>query len=92
MCLVYILRATDGIYYTGITSNLQRRIIQHFSCLTWFGRNHTPDRLMWWYDAKDRQTAAAVERKIKRQGARRFLSRQASCYPFIYLLSLTRKT
>lgn len=62
----YILECADGSYYTGWTTDLQRRIRQHNS-----GRGarytaaHRPVRLVYVEEQPDRSTAMKREAKIK---------------------------
>jgi putative endonuclease len=64
---VYILRCSDGSYYTGHTDNLDNRITQHhvgtiMSCYTFDKR---PLQLVFSQDFQTREEALASERQIK---------------------------
>ncbi len=64
---VYILRCSDGSYYTGHTDNLERRISQHAtgaiaSCYTFKRR---PLALVFSQEFPTREEALAAERQIK---------------------------
>jgi predicted GIY-YIG superfamily endonuclease len=63
---VYILKCSDGSYYTGCTSNLEQRIAQHetgyFEGYTSIRR---PVTLVWSDHYPDMNQATAVERQIK---------------------------
>ena len=64
---VYILKCCDASYYTGITNNLERRILEHKSglnneCYTFSRR---PIELMWFEIFNDVSNAIATEKQIK---------------------------
>jgi putative endonuclease len=61
---VYILKCCDDSYYTGITNNLDRRILEHKSglnneCYTFSRR---PIELMWFEIFNDVSNAIATEK------------------------------
>ncbi|MDI6779366.1 MAG: GIY-YIG nuclease family protein [Bacteroidota bacterium] len=62
----YILECTDKSYYTGSTTELQKRIAQHhegaFDGYTAFRR---PVKLLWNQEFADIRYAIEAERKIK---------------------------
>ena len=65
---VYILECSDETYYTGITSNLTRRIIQHKSgfkkdSYTYLRR---PVKLMFYCEFTDINLAIEKEKQIKK--------------------------
>ncbi len=64
---VYILRSSKGHLYTGITTDLERRIKQHNSgtgakCMKALG---IPVKLMTFWIRKDRSSASKLESEIK---------------------------
>ncbi len=68
---VYILRCSDGSLYTGITSDLHRRLQQHQSGkASRYTRSRLPVQLIYHEPAKNRSTA------LKREAALKALSRQ----------------
>lgn len=65
---VYLLRCSDKSIYTGITSNLDQRIIEHsegkyIKCYT-FGRR--PIELVFYQEFLDSNQAILFEKKIKK--------------------------
>jgi putative endonuclease len=63
---VYILKMKDGRFYTGMTSNLQKRLNQHVSksgarTTSIFGM----DELIYSEEFEDKKTALQREREIK---------------------------
>lgn len=66
---VYILRCADGTLYTGITTDLQRRIEEHnagSSTAARYTRARRPVTPVYVEGAEDRATAARREAALKR--------------------------
>jgi len=65
-CFVYIIKCKDGSFYTGITSNIERRIFEHNnrikSCLQ---KSKVPVELVYFELFADRIGAAKREKEIK---------------------------
>ena len=64
---VYILLCSDKSYYTGVTSNLEYRLLQHHSgdiaeCYTYSRR---PLKLVFFQDFQDVNEAIEREKQIK---------------------------
>ena len=64
---VYILKCSDGSYYTGFTNNLERRMLEHSEgknkdCYTFDKR---PLELVWFEIFNDVLNAIAIEKQIK---------------------------
>ena len=64
---VYILQCSDGSYYTGVTNNIERRLIEHQSgenkgCYTYRRR---PVKLVFNYVFNDVNQAIAFEKQVK---------------------------
>jgi predicted GIY-YIG superfamily endonuclease len=64
---VYILRCSDGSYYTGHTDNIEARISQHKQGLikNCYTSTRLPVELVFHQDFGSRDEAFAAERKIK---------------------------
>ena len=66
MFWVYILRCSDGSYYTGHTDTLETRIAQHHTgeceCYT---TTRLPLELVWSQEFSTREEALLAERQIK---------------------------
>ncbi len=62
----YILRCSDGSYYTGHTDNLDLRLAQHANgeAADWT-RRRLPDTLAWSQEFPSRLEALETERRIK---------------------------
>jgi putative endonuclease len=66
---VYILECADTTLYTGIASDLQRRLSQHNGELAGgpkYTRGRRPVRLLWSVEAPDRSAALQREAAIKK--------------------------
>ena len=63
---VYILRCSDGSYYTGHTDALEQRLAQHREGLgSDWTRSRRPLELVWCANAPTREEALAFERRVK---------------------------
>ena len=63
---VYILRCNEGSFYTGSTSDLERRLYEHETGLVYgFTSNRLPVRLVYAQRYDDISDAVAAERRIK---------------------------
>lgn len=64
--IVYILRCGDGSLYTGITTDLERRVAVHNSGKgAKYTRSHLPVTPIYWETVPDKSTALRREREIK---------------------------
>lgn len=64
---VYILRCGDGSLYTGITNNIEQRIIDHNAGTgAKYTRSRLPVTLVYAEPAADRATASQREAAIKK--------------------------
>ena len=63
---VYILKCADGSLYTGITTDVQRRVRQHDAGTgAKYTRMKRPVRLVYQEEQPDRSTASVREYQIK---------------------------
>ena len=64
---VYILECADGSFYTGITSNIERRFEQHKNGLgAKYTRGRLPVKLLYFESSTDRASATRRENEIKK--------------------------
>ena len=65
---VYILRCKRGLLYTGITTNLERRVVEHNSSKKGakFTRAHRPVVLVYSESYDSRSTASVREYEVKK--------------------------
>ena len=65
---LYVLQCDDGTLYTGITTDVHRRLNEHNTSSR--GAKYTkarrPVKLVYWMDFKDRSTAQKAEYKFKK--------------------------
>jgi len=68
MYYLYILRCADKTLYTGITTDLKRRVVEHNSSK--FGAKYTssrrPVQIIYSQKFKNRSTASKEEARIKK--------------------------
>jgi putative endonuclease len=70
---VYILRCSDGLFYTGQTNNIERRLSEHNSGNGGWTSHHYPCSLIHSFIVQNRKHARYFEKKIKNMGAREYL-------------------
>lgn len=64
---VYILECVDGTYYTGITTNLEKRLKKHnLGKASKYTRCRLPVRYVWYSTEPDKSRALKRELEIKR--------------------------
>ena len=63
---VYIVKCSDASYYTGVTSNIERRISEHNSgIITGYSSKRLPVNLVYSQRFPDINDAIRVEKQIK---------------------------
>ena len=63
---VYIMANIHGTLYTGVTSDLEKRVYDHKSKLTsGFTKRYNIDRLVYYEETVDIQEAIAREKQVK---------------------------
>ncbi len=64
---VYILKCSDLSYYTGMTSDLEKRVTQHKDGKTYDGYTSTrrPVELIWYATCNHPKNAIKLEKQIK---------------------------
>jgi len=65
---VYILKCADATYYTGVTANLDKRIIEHYNGIHpgSYTAKRRPLRLVFYAEFTDIQLAIMREKQIKK--------------------------
>lgn len=67
MTFVYILQCVDGSYYTGWTTDLERRVAAHNAGRgSRYTRSRRPVKLVYWEEHPDRRSAQQRESRLKR--------------------------
>lgn len=69
---VYLVRCRDGSLYTGITTDIERRIKEHNdgAAAAAYTRSRRPVTLVYHERVKNRSVAAKREAEIKKMGKR----------------------
>ena len=65
---VYIVECADGTLYTGITTDLDRRLLEHNygSRSAKYTRSRRPVKLIWHIEFENRSAASKKEARIKK--------------------------
>ena len=65
---VYILKCSDGTYYTGITNNVERRFLEHQSGedINSYTHKRRPVKLMFYAEFSNIEFAIEKEKQIKK--------------------------
>ena len=66
---VYILKCSDGTYYTGITNNVERRFLEHQSGedINSYTHKRRPVKLMFYAEFSNIEFAIEKEKQIKKE-------------------------
>ncbi len=62
---VYILRCSDGSYYTGVTSDIERRLDQHYHGEVGYTASRKPLEYLWSAEFAHIDDAIAFEKQVK---------------------------
>ena len=63
---VYLLASLSGVMYCGVTNNLERRLAEHkHGTAEGFTKRYHVNRLVWFEDTGDINSAIAREKQIK---------------------------
>ena len=89
---VYILKCSDGLTYTGITNNIERRLKEHQkglnkNCFTFKRR---PIKLIFQQDFNDVEQAIYFEKKIKKWSAKKKFALAKGEFDMLQILSECR--
>jgi len=71
---IYILQLSNGKHYTGMTNDMERRIMEHLRGESKSTKRFLPLEVIFVVRILDRKKARRVEVQIKRQGAKRWLN------------------
>ncbi|MCF7801168.1 MAG: GIY-YIG nuclease family protein [Candidatus Marinimicrobia bacterium] len=64
--VVYILKCSNGSFYTGVTNDLEERLnLHHRGLASKFTAGHLPVELVWNSDTMDINDAISLEKQIK---------------------------
>ena len=64
---VYILKCSDNSFYTGVTSDLENRLVQHQSGFfpESYTHNRRPVQLVFYYEFNEIEHAISFEKQVK---------------------------
>jgi putative endonuclease len=65
MQYVYILKCSDGLFYTGCTENIESRLKRHSSGYVEFTKTRLPVELVWWCCFPNKTKAFEFEKYLK---------------------------
>jgi putative endonuclease len=78
---VYVLLSEkDGLFYTGYTSNLTRRIEEHVKGNVFSTKNRLPIKLIYWEGCLNQQDATRREKYLKSGNGKIYLRNRLSNY------------
>jgi putative endonuclease len=73
---VYILQSEKhSRFYTGVSSNIENRLCAHNQAQNKSTKSGIPWKLIWYSEVLDQKDALRLEKKIKKRGAERYLSK-----------------
>lgn len=83
MWFVYILKCADKTFYTGITTNVKRRLVEHNSSTLGakYTRGRRPVKLVYSRKMKNKSLAAKEECRIKKMPKK---EKKILTYPLIH--------
>lgn len=85
---VYILKLSDSRFYTGITNNIDKRLMEHNSGKSKFTSRFIPCKIVFSQQYPDRRIARAMEVHIKNRGAKRFLQQKGFVFQFNEIIKI----
>lgn len=80
MVYLYVLECFDRSYYTGITNNIIRRLLEHASAHKGYTSFHRVRRLIYLRSFPNYRAAHRFESNIKRIGWRKWHARETYTY------------
>ena len=89
---VYILECSDGSYYTGVTSDIDVRIVEHQNGIhKGYTYSRRPVRLLWSDCFPDMEQAIGMEKRIKGWTRKKKEALMAGNFTLLQELSKTAK-
>lgn len=77
---VYVLRNNQGLFYTGSTSDLKKRIKQHNEGKSAYTSKHGPYELIYYEACLEKLDAFAREKYLKSGVGKRYLKNRMKLY------------
>jgi len=79
MVIVYVLESLiNGIHYVGMTSDIQRRLMEHNSGKSKFTSAYKPWKIIYTEKAENFEKGRIREKYLKTSAGKRFISKQIS--------------
>ena len=75
-----LLSEKDGLFYTGYTGNLTRRIEEHSNGKVFSTKNRLPVKLIYWEGCLNQQDATRREKYLKSGNGKIYLRNRLSNY------------
>jgi putative endonuclease len=68
MWFLYVLRCSDGTFYTGVATDVQRRLNEHNTSPRGakYTKTRRPTELVYWTEFEDRSKAQKAEYRFKK--------------------------
>jgi predicted GIY-YIG superfamily endonuclease len=90
---VYILECSDGTYYTGVTSNLEKRIVEHeLGVYDGYTSSRRPVKLRWSEMFPNMSQAIAFEKQVKGWTRKKKEALMKGDFTAVSILSRSTKT
>jgi len=78
---IYVLKSLkDGMFYTGYTNNLSRRLKEHNKGIVTSTKNRIPFELVYWEGCLNQQDATSREIYLKTAWGKRFIKNRLKNY------------
>jgi putative endonuclease len=77
---VYVLQNEDGMFYTGCTSDLKKRVTQHNEGKSSYTSSHGPYELIYYEACLNKKDAFAREKYLKSGMGKRYLRNRMKRY------------
>ena len=68
MAWVYVIQNTEGRFYIGMTTDLEKRLKDHNSGISKWTKHRGPWKLIWSHQCPTIGEARKLENQLKRQG------------------------
>ncbi|HAB50626.1 MAG: excinuclease ABC subunit C [Ignavibacteria bacterium RIFOXYB2_FULL_35_12] len=78
---VYVLKSLkDGMFYTGYTNNINRRLAEHNKGIVISTKNRYPFKLVYWEGCLNKQDATVREKYLKTAWGKRYIKNRIKNY------------
>lgn len=78
---IYVLKSLkDGMFYTGYTNNINRRLAEHNKGNVTSTKNRLPFELVYWEGCLNQRDATAREKYLKTAWGKRYINNRIKNY------------